>query len=122
MVRRGDAMTVDRDHLEADPIATDDYLRGQREEEEALVKKRNATDLIYKTTMRPAPAPEPSPAPTLVAVDDVWMDAIAEFVVRFTERELAPRDKEITALKSELAELRAQVKTLTELLVKKHGA
>src|SRR5262245_54174017 len=122
MVRRGDAMTVDRDQLEADPIAMDDYLRDQREEEEALVKKRNATNLTYKTTTRPAPAPEPAPAPTLTADDEVWMDAIAEFVVRFTERKLGPRDKQLTALKAELAELRGQVKTLTELLMKKYDA
>jgi hypothetical protein len=93
--------------LEADPIAMDDFLRAQRADEERLVTKRNAEDLVFETTARPRPAPEPQAA----ADADVWIDAITEFVCGYTARQLAP-------LKKEIAELRGQVKLLSELLVK----
>lgn len=63
-----------------------------------LVTKENAADLTYKTVIRPAPDNE-APAP---AFTDEQEQAIAEFVVEFTNKKLKPLQKRIADLETKL--------------------
>lgn len=77
--------------LEADP----DWLR---EEPRHLVTKKDAADLMYKTY---TPPPEEEAAFT-----DTQEQAIAEFVVEFTNKKLVPLQNRIAKLEAELKKLK----------------
>src|SRR5262249_3923352 len=77
--------------LEADP----DLVRGGTR---PLVTKKDAADLMYKTY---TPPPEEEAAFT-----DTQEQAIAEFVVEFTNKKLVPLQNRIAKLEAELKKLK----------------
>ena len=97
-------------------IAFDDKLRAERAEEEAtgysakMVTKRNAADLIYKTTYQPPPESD--------CFNEEQAEALVTVIVEERKRERAERTQELAVLKAELAELRGKVDILTALLGK----
>jgi len=87
------------------------------------VSETDDAALVYKTTWsEPEPAPEPAPSDdeAYPPLSDL-REAIAEFVVEWTNRKLVERDRRIASLEGDIRELKGMLGATLTLLGQKSG-